>query len=152
KSIVLGVIGAGSYVPIMLLPHFKTESVEFRSIATASGVSAHDVGKRFGFAHAVSSANDVLDDPDVNLIVIGTRHDLHAQLAAEALKRNKHVFVEKPLALNDEQLDDVLEAAAQSTGRLMVGFNRRFSPSAKQAKEFFSKREAPLSILYRVNA
>src|SRR5262249_7707395 len=96
KSIVVGVIGAGGYVPAMLLPHFRSEGVEFRSIATASGISAHDVGKRFGFAYAVSSAEEVLDDAEVNLIVVGTRHDLHAELARKALERNKHVFVEKP--------------------------------------------------------
>ena len=152
QSIVLGVIGAGGYVPAMLLPHFKTEGVEFRSIATASGISAHDVGKRFGFAYAVSSAEEVLDDANVNLVVIGTRHDLHAELARKALERNKHVFVEKPLALNDEQLDAVLEAAGNSTARLMVGFNRRFSPLAQRAKEFFNGRDTPLSMLYRVNA
>jgi polar amino acid transport system substrate-binding protein len=152
KSIVMGVIGAGGYVPAMLLPHFKTEGVEFRSIATASGISAHDVGKRFGFAEAVSSASEVLEDPDVNLVVIGTRHDLHAQLAPEALERNKNVFVEKPLALNDAELDAVLEAAERSSGRLMVGFNRRFSPLAQQAKDFFANRDTPLSVLYRVNA
>jgi predicted dehydrogenase/threonine dehydrogenase-like Zn-dependent dehydrogenase len=152
KSIVLGVIGAGGYVPAMLLPHFKTEGVEFRSIATASGISAHDVGKRFGFAYAVSSADEVLDDANVNTVVIGTRHDLHAELTRRALERNKHVFVEKPLALNDEQLESVLEAAGNSTGKLMVGFNRRFSPLARRAQEFFNDRDTPLSILYRVNA
>jgi polar amino acid transport system substrate-binding protein len=152
KSIVLGVIGAGGYVPAMLLPHFKTEGVEFRSIATASGISAHDVGKRFGFAYAVSSADEVLDDANVNLVVVGTRHDTHAELARAALERNKHVFVEKPLALADEQLDAVLEAAGSSSAKLMVGFNRRFSPLAQRAKEFFDKRDTPLSILYRVNA
>jgi predicted dehydrogenase/threonine dehydrogenase-like Zn-dependent dehydrogenase len=152
KSIVMGVIGAGGYVPAMLLPHFKTEGVEFRAITTASGISAHDVGKRFGFAEAVSSAEEVLDDPNVNLIVVGTRHDLHAELARKALERNKNVFVEKPLALKDAELDAVLEAAEKSTGRLMVGFNRRFSPLAQQAKAHFANRDTPLSILYRVNA
>jgi polar amino acid transport system substrate-binding protein len=152
KSIGLGVIGAGGYVPAMLLPHFKTEGVEFRSIATASGISAHDVGKRFGFAYAVSSADEVLDDANVNLVVIGTRHDTHASLVRAALERNKHVFVEKPLALNDEQLDSVLEVAGSSSARLMVGFNRRFSPLAQRAREFFSRRDTPFSILYRVNA
>ena len=152
KSIRIGVIGAGGYVPAMLLPHFKSEGVEFRSIVTATGVSAHDVGKRFGFAHAVSSADEVLDDPDINLVVIGTRHDSHADLARKSLERNKHVFVEKPLALDDDQLDQVLQAAASSTGHLMVGFNRRFSPLALRAKEFFGERHTPLSILYRVNA
>lgn len=152
KSIVVGVIGAGGYVPAMLLPHFKSEGVEFRSIATASGISAHDVGKRFGFANAVSSADEVLDEPNINLVVIGTRHDTHAELARAALERNKHVFVEKPLALNDQQLESVLEVAAGSSSKLMVGFNRRYSPLAQRAAEFFSGRETPLSILYRVNA
>ena len=152
KSIVLGVIGAGGYVPPMLLPHFKTEGVEFRSIATASGISAHDVGKRFGFAYAVSSAEEVLDERAVNLVVIGTRHDTHAELARAALERNKHVFVEKPLALDDAQLDSVLEAAGNSSAKLMVGFNRRFSPLAQRAREFFKDRDTPLSILYRVCA
>jgi polar amino acid transport system substrate-binding protein len=152
KSIALGVIGAGGYVPAMLLPHFKTERVEFRSIATATGVSAHDVGKRFGFAYAVSSADEVLDDRDVNLVVIGTKNDTHAEFARKGLERNKHVFVEKPLALNDEQLASVLEAANSSSGKLMVGFNRRFAPLAQRAKEFFARHEAPLSVLYRVNA
>jgi predicted dehydrogenase/threonine dehydrogenase-like Zn-dependent dehydrogenase len=152
KAITLGVIGAGGYVPVMLLPHFKTFGVNFRSIATASGVSAHDVGKRFGFTYAVSSAEEVLDESDINLVVVGTRHDLHATLAAKTLRLNKHVFVEKPLALNDAELDDVVEAASHSTGQLMVGFNRRFSPLARQAKDFFADRQAPLSIVYRVNA
>jgi polar amino acid transport system substrate-binding protein len=152
KKITLGVIGAGGYVPVMLLPHFKTFGVDFRAIATATGVSAHDVGKRFGFAYAVSSAEEVLDDGDVNLVLIGTRHDLHADLAAKALSLNKHVFVEKPLALNDSELELVLDAASSSSGQLMVGFNRRFSPLSRQAKDFFAERQSPLSIVYRVNA
>src|SRR5262249_27364928 len=83
-------IGAGGYVPAMLLPHFKNEGVEFRAITTASGISAHDVGKRFGFAYAVSSADEVIDDANMNLVLIGTRHDTHAELARAALERNKH--------------------------------------------------------------
>lgn len=152
SAITLGVIGAGGYVPAMLLPHFKTAGVTFRSIATASGVSAHDVGKRFGFTYAVSNSEEILDDPDINLVVVGTRHDLHAELVTKALLRNKHVFVEKPLALNDKELETVLNATSTSSGLLMVGFNRRFSPLAQQAKEFFAGRNAPLSILYRVSA
>jgi predicted dehydrogenase/threonine dehydrogenase-like Zn-dependent dehydrogenase len=152
SSIKVGVIGAGGYVPTMLLPHFKSAGVEFRSIATATGISAHDVGKRFGFAYAVSSAEEVLDESETNLIVVGTRHDLHADLARQALLRGKDVLVEKPLALNDSELDQVLEAARTSSARLMVGFNRRFSSLARQAKGFFAGRSTPLSMLYRVNA
>ena len=152
KAITLGVIGAGGYVPAMLLPHFKAIGVNFRSIATASGVSAHDVGRRFGFEFAVSNAEEVLEDEHVNLVVVGTRHDLHADLVTKALQLNKHVFVEKPLALSDEQLDRIANAAETSSGRLMVGLNRRFSPLARQAKDFFEGCDTPLSIIYRVNA
>jgi polar amino acid transport system substrate-binding protein len=152
NKVSLGVIGAGGYVSTMLLPQFKTVGVQFRSIATASGVSAHDVGKRFGFAEAVSNADDVINDSSVNLVVVGTRHDLHAELAVKALKLNKHVFVEKPLALSEEELSEVLDAALNSTAKLAVGFNRRFSPLARRAKEFFAGRTDPLSIVYRINA
>lgn len=135
----------------MLLPKFKEQGAEFRSISTAAGLTAKNVGKQFGFTSAVSSADEVLADDATNLIVIATRHDTHASLATRALEMGKHVFVEKPLAMNDTELDDVLAAAGSSSGRLMVGFNRRFSPHALQAGNFFEDRGFPLSILYRVS-
>jgi len=101
---------------------------------------------------AVSSAAEVIDDDQVNLIVIATRHNTHAELAAQALERGRTVFVEKPLALNHEELERVLAAAKGSGAQLMVGFNRRFSPAAKAAKDFFKDDSSPLSINYRVNA
>jgi predicted dehydrogenase/threonine dehydrogenase-like Zn-dependent dehydrogenase len=148
----VGMVGAGDYARRMLLPHFKAEGVEFVSIATASGVTARDAGRRYSFARFVSGTDEVLGEEGVNLLVIATRHDTHAGLARRALERGLDVFVEKPLALNDEELDELLEAADRSKGRLTVGFNRRFSPHARQAGEFFKDRRAPLSILYRVNA
>ncbi len=151
-SVRVGIIGAGDYARRMLLPHLKAEGVEFVSIATASGVTARDVGARYGFARFVSGAEEVLTEAGVNLVVIATRHDTHAELARRALERGLDVFVEKPLALDDEELDALLAAADASKGRLTVGFNRRFSPHARAAREFFQDRRAPLSILYRVNA
>ena len=148
----VGMVGAGDWARRMLLPNFKAEGVEFVSIATASGVTARDVGGRYGFARFVSGADEVLGDEQVNLLVIATRHGTHAELARRGLERGLDVFVEKPLALNDGELDALLEAAARSKGRLTVGFNRRFSPHARQAREFFAGRRGPLSILYRVNA
>lgn len=148
----VGMIGAGSYARKFLLPNLKAEGVEFRSIATASGASAKDVGSQYGFAAAVSDPAEVISDTETNLIVIATRHDTHASLTKQALENGKHVFVEKPLATNDGELYEVLATAGSSTGRLMVGFNRRFSPAAKTTKEFFDKRHSPLSILYRINA
>ena len=152
RQIRLGLVGAGSYAQKFLLPHFKEQGADFRSVATASGVSARDVGEKYGFARFVSGADEVVGDEDVNLVVVATRHDSHAELARRALERGRHVFVEKPLALSDGELDGVLAAASESEGRLMVGFNRRFSPLARAAKEFFAGRRAPLSIAYRVNA
>ncbi len=148
----VGLIGAGGYAQKMLLPNFKAAGVEFCSIASASGVSARDVGTKYGFARFLSDAESVIEDDEANLIVIATRHGSHAELARRALERGKHVFVEKPLALNDAELDSVLEAAANSAGQLLVGFNRRFSPFALRAKEVFAGRQSPLSIVYRVNA
>ena len=152
ESVRVGMIGAGSYAKKFLLPNLKSCKAEFCSIATASGVTARDVAKQYGFAATVSEARDVIGDPISNLVVIATRHDTHAMLAQAALEAGKHTFVEKPLAMNDEELDSVIAAARVSTGNLMVGYNRRFSPSARQAKEFFTGRPEPLSILYRVNA
>ncbi|HEV7682960.1 MAG TPA: bi-domain-containing oxidoreductase [Pyrinomonadaceae bacterium] len=148
----VGLIGAGGYAQKVLLPNFKVAGVEFCSIASASGVSARDVGTKFGFARFLSDAKSVVDDPEANLIVIATRHGSHAELTKLALAAGKHVFVEKPLALNDAELDAVLAAAANSEGQLLVGFNRRFSPLAVKAKEFFVNRQSPLSLVYRVNA
>jgi polar amino acid transport system substrate-binding protein len=152
STVRVGLIGAGDYARGMLLPKLRDNGVEFRSIATAAGLTARNVGRQFGFAAAVSNADEVLADDSTNLIMIATRHDTHAALAQRALELNKHVFVEKPLAMNDAELDGVIEAANASSGRLMVGFNRRFSPHASQAKEFFADRQFPLSVLYRINA
>jgi polar amino acid transport system substrate-binding protein len=148
----VGLIGAGGYAKAMLLPNFKAAGAEFQSIATASGVTARAVGQQNGFRFCVSSGEEVIDDEQTNLIVIATRHDLHAKLAQRGLEAGRHVFVEKPLALNDEELAGVIAAAQQSPGQLMVGFNRRFSPLALKAHEFFADRATPLSINYRVNA
>jgi predicted dehydrogenase/threonine dehydrogenase-like Zn-dependent dehydrogenase len=152
QSVSIGLIGAGSYAKRYLLPNFKAAGAQFQTVATASGVSAREVGEKYGFRYCVSGADEVIDDKDVNLIVIATRHGTHAEMARRALESGRHVFVEKPLALNDEELEPVIGTAAQSDRHLMVGFNRRFSPMATAAKEFFKDAHTPLSINYRVNA
>src|SRR6185295_13567917 len=94
KSINLGVIGAGSYAKRFLLPNFKAAGAQFESMATASGISAREVGEKYSFRQCVAGADEVIDDPNVNLVVIATRHDSHADLASRALERGHHVFVE----------------------------------------------------------
>jgi len=143
-------IGAGDYAKAVLLPHLKAAGAEFQAIATASGVTARAVGEQHGFRFCVSGAEEVISDAQVNLIVIATRPGSHADLAQKALAQGRYVFVEKPLALNEEELERVAQAAAN--GKLAVGFNRRFSPLAREAQEFFKVRQTPLSISYRVNA
>ena len=151
-SVSIGLIGAGNYAKTMLLPQFQSLGASFQSIVSASGVSAREIGNKYDFHACVSSPEDVINDKDVNLLVIATRHDTHAPLVVSGLQHSRHVFVEKPLALDDEQLDAVLATASVALGELMVGFNRRFSPLAHAAKEFYGDRTAPLSIAYRINA
>ena len=148
----VGLIGAGNYARKFLLPQLQAAGAELHAIATANGISARETGAKYGFSYCTAQTDEVINDPSVNLVVIATRHDTHARLATEALRAGRHVFVEKPLALTDEELDEVCAAAAQTDAQLFVGFNRRFAPLARRAREFFADTRAPLSIVYRVNA
>src|ERR1044072_540468 len=147
----VGLIGAGDYAKAMLLPNLKAAGAEFQTIATASGVTARAVGEQHGFRLCVSGAEEVINDERVNLVVIATRPGSHADLARQALEQGKYVFVEKPLALTEDEIEQ-LEQTAGADRKLAVGFNRRFSPLAQAAQEFFRDRQTPLSINYRVNA
>ncbi|MFL6214706.1 MAG: bi-domain-containing oxidoreductase [Blastocatellia bacterium] len=146
-------IGAGNFARGVLLPIIKrADRVKLMSVATATGLSARNTGAQFGFANATTDYNEIIEDANSSAVFIATRHDSHASLAAEALRRGKTVFVEKPLAINEESLRDVVRAALETDGLLMVGFNRRFAPLAQEIKAKFAKRNAPMTIIYRVNA
>ena len=154
RGIRIGVIGAGQFAKGVLLPAFVGQkSVRCRAICTVSGLTSKAVAERYGATYCTSDPAEIIQDPEVDAVVIATRHDQHASLAAAALSAGKAVFVEKPLALTPASLSE-LSSAARSAGtpRLMVGFNRRFAPLARRGKEFFAGRGEPLSILYRVNA
>jgi predicted dehydrogenase len=150
----LGVIGAGNFARAVLLPELRKlgDRVELRGLATASGPSAQQAGSRFGFAFAASDWQAVLADDSLDAVLVATRHDLHAEVAATALRRGLAVFVEKPLALSDATLEDVLDAWRASGRVLMVGFNRRFAPSVAPLRQHFAERREPLVMTYRVNA
>ena len=119
-------------------------------------MSAAETAKKFGFAFAATDQNEVLKDKDTDLVFVTTRHDLHAVQVASALQAGKYVFTEKPLCISEEQFDSVCGASGTprptELGRVMVGFNRRFSPHAKLLKDYFAKRTLPLMMYYRVNA
>jgi predicted dehydrogenase/threonine dehydrogenase-like Zn-dependent dehydrogenase len=146
----IGVVGAGTFARSVLLPQLA-RNAEIRAVATATGISARSSASRFGASLATTDTEEVLGDPDLDAIVIATRHDTHVAYAAAALRADKHVFVEKPLALDERGLREVEEAAAASEGALMVGFNRRFAPQVVRIKEKLGGR-GPLVLTYRVNA
>ncbi len=127
----LGVLGAGNFANATLLPAIKkVDGVELVGIASAGGLHAQHSAKKFGFAYAASSDDEILNDPNINTVAILTRHDLHADLVVKALQVGKHVFVEKPLAITPEQLD-AIAGATRASPLLTVGSNRRFAPLAR---------------------
>ncbi|MFN0073162.1 MAG: bi-domain-containing oxidoreductase [Chloroflexota bacterium] len=149
----IGFIGAGNFSRAVLFPALKAiADVELVGVASNTGLSARSAAQQFGFRTATSDYHELLADERVTAVVIATRHDLHARMAVEALDAGKSVFLEKPLALNLEELRSVLAAEARSPGLLMLGFNRRFAPSVQRFREFFGRRASPLTLEYRVNA
>jgi predicted dehydrogenase/threonine dehydrogenase-like Zn-dependent dehydrogenase len=147
----IGFIGAGSFAGGTLIPLLKSRpEVSLEKVCTSSGITAKDAVIRHGFTSAVEKPDEILDDDQINVVFISTRHNSHASLAARALERGKSVFVEKPLALSREQLDLVMQAG-RANPSLMVGFNRRFSPHTARVKSAFAGRGA-LVINIRVNA
>jgi polar amino acid transport system substrate-binding protein len=149
----LGVIGAGSFARSVLLPQLKKmPGVALRGVATASGTSAQQTASRFGFAYAATDWRHLLDDTQVQAVLIATRHDLHASVAAAALRAGKSVFLEKPMALTLAELEELMNAWQSSGRMLQVGFNRRFARSYVPLKQTFAGRRSPLVMVYRVNA
>jgi predicted dehydrogenase/threonine dehydrogenase-like Zn-dependent dehydrogenase len=147
----VAVLGAGSHATNEFLPLLAKQNVEFRGIASASGVRAMALGKKYGFAFASADVVEVLADAQTDVVFILTRHDSHADLAARALAAGKHVFVEKPLALDQDQLQRVASAFVDPNQVLMVGFNRRYAPLAVSLRKAFESRAQPMSIVYRAN-
>lgn len=146
-------VGLGNYARGVLLPKVrKTEGVALTSVVTKTGLSASHSAEKFGFAKASTDLAAALEDADTHAVFVATRHDSHARIAAQALAADKHVFCEKPLALDRDSLDAVMEAARASRALLTVGFNRRFAPLLVQAKQALIPRSGPLMMIYRVNA
>jgi predicted dehydrogenase/threonine dehydrogenase-like Zn-dependent dehydrogenase len=154
----IGCIGAGNFAQGVLLPVLKKiKSVDLYSVCTATGMNAGNVAKKFGFRNATTDARALIRDENIDAVIIATRHGDHATFVIEALNANKHIFVEKPLALNAKELDVIEQKyrglnEAGKAPLLMVGFNRRFSPHANRVKKYFADRKTPMMITYRINA
>jgi predicted dehydrogenase/threonine dehydrogenase-like Zn-dependent dehydrogenase len=154
SSIGLGVLGAGSFTQNTLLPALKTISeVSLIGVCNATGPRSRKAAEKFGFSYCTNSETELLQDPDIKAVLIGTRHHLHACQASAALRAGKAVFCEKPLCLKEGELAELVRASTNNPGAfLMVGFNRRFAPMAVQMKKFLAQIDEPLAIHYRVNA
>jgi predicted dehydrogenase/threonine dehydrogenase-like Zn-dependent dehydrogenase len=150
----LGILGAGLFANSILLPILKNnKNIQLIGIASAGGLHARHSGRKFGFQYATSSEDEIIHDPKINTVAILTRHDTHADLVVKALKAGKHVFVEKPLAINSDQLSEVSKQLSKTDHcLLMTGFNRRFSPLARSLKSQLSTLQEPKYLHYRVNA
>jgi predicted dehydrogenase len=147
----VALIGAGNYAKSVLLPALPKE-IDRRWLVAATGPSAKASAQRFGFESCATAPDAALNDPNVDLVVVATRHDSHAEIAASALRAGKAVWLEKPVALNEDELRTLEAAARESGGFLTVGYNRRFSSHARAVREHFSGRSGPLSIHYCVSA
>lgn len=154
---VLGVVGAGNYASRVLLPAFKKAGAQFHTISTAGGVSGVIHGEKTGFAKASSDTEALIKNPDINTVVIVTRHDSHARFVSQSLLAGKNVFVEKPIAIRMEELQEVENSYEKSLmngfePRLMVGFNRRFSPQVKKMKTLLMAVKEPKVFMMTMNA
>jgi predicted dehydrogenase len=144
----VGVIGAGSFAQRILIPAVAENGFELASVASASGLSARSAADRFPFRSA-TTASEIIDDPQIGLVAIATRHSSHASLAATALYAGKAVFVEKPPCLNVSELSELRAALWESGRPLAVGFNRRHAPLARALREHVAG-QGPINLIYRV--
>ncbi len=159
-SVRMALIGAGGFAKGMHLPNIKAhpELLTLVAVCSRTGHNAAATAKQYGAAYSTTDAEDIFSDPDVDAVLIATRHDQHAALALRALRSGKHVLVEKPLALDRVELGHIVAFFRDAEERglaapvLLTGFNRRFSPHTRRLKELLDKRSDPMQVVYRMNA
>jgi predicted dehydrogenase len=147
----LAFIGAGSYAQGSLLPNLpKDPDIVRKGVITNSGMTSKRVAERFQFEFCTSNENDILKNPDINTLFIATRHDSHAAYVIKGLENGKNIYVEKPLCLNVEELEQIKSLCEEKGKSVMIGFNRRFSPHATMIKKKIG--DGKISMIYRINA
>jgi len=153
ETLSVGLVGAGNFAKQSLLPVVdNSNEFSLHAVVTGTGKTAKHIGEKYGARYCTTNYEEILNDEAIDVVVVATRHNLHAPVAVGALERGKDVHVEKPPALDREELTKVVAAEQNSAGRLMVGYNRRFAPSSKRVQAAFSRSETPLMMNYRVNA
>jgi predicted dehydrogenase/threonine dehydrogenase-like Zn-dependent dehydrogenase len=150
KKGVIGVIGSGNFTKMTMLPALKNSGATYKYIASQGGVSGTALAQKYGFSHSTTNYKEIINDPEVDLVFITTRHNLHASMVKETLSAGKNVFVEKPLALNLEELDLIVESQKISNKIITVGFNRRFSPHVEKMKSLLGN--SSMNVIATMNA
>lgn len=148
----IAIIGAGNFTKMTLLPAIKNTPANIVTIVSNGGVSGTALAQKFNISKSSTDIKTVLNDDSVNTVIITTRHNLHATMVIESLKAGKNVFVEKPLALNNEELENIIEVYEKGSSLLTVGFNRRFSPFAVKMKSLLGNSNEPINVIATMNA
>lgn len=150
---VLGIIGAGNFTKGMIVPMLSKLDANIKYIASSRGLSSTTTAKKYKIAQSTTNYKDILADKDVDAVLITTQHNAHAKQVIECLKAGKHVFVEKPLALTNEELDEIAEVYKKGNQSISVGFNRRFSPFMIDAKkQLGNMADSPIHVIATMNA
>ena len=148
----IGILGAGNFTSAMIAPILSKLQAPVKYIASSNGLSGTLLGKKYGFKYSTTSYKDILEDQEVAGVLITTRHNLHAKQVVQGLKSSKHVFVEKPLVINLEELELVTEAYNSSKKSILVGFNRRFSPFSIAAKKVIGENPGAINVIATMNS
>lgn len=149
---VIGIIGAGNFTSSMIVPTLSKLGANIRYIASSKGLSSTLLAKKYGIGYSTTDYSEILNDSTTDSIIITTRHNQHAKQVLEGLKAEKHVFVEKPLAINIEDLGNILDSIRKTETTVTVGFNRRFSPFSISAKEALGSDPGPINVTATMNA
>lgn len=149
---VIGIIGAGNFTSATILPNLKKLNANIKYIASSSGLSSTIMAKQYKISNSTTNLKEILLDEDIDLVFVTTKHNMHASMVLDTIKSDKNVFVEKPLALNSKELDDIINEYSKRNVSISVGFNRRFAPLAIKMKKVLGNDNSPMNIIATMNA
>ena len=149
---VLGIIGAGNFTSSTILPNLKKIGAEIKYIASSGGLTSTIMAKKHRILKSTTDYKQILRDPDVDLVLVTTRHHMHASMVLECIQAGKNVFVEKPLAIKENELEQIIASYIDNNVNISVGFNRRFAPLARKMKDLIGADQSPINIVATMNA
>ena len=152
SNAVLGIIGSGNFTSLTVLPSLLKSNAKIKSIVSANGLSGTVLANKFNIPNSITNYLDVVNDKEIDAIVITTRHDLHSDYVIAGILNNKHVFVEKPLAITKNEISKIEKFYKKSDRSITVGFNRRFSPHADFVKKYLGENPGSINVVATINA